>query len=215
MQTITMLVLAATVTTAVRSTAYYLTKSSDDPHGDVLRSYGYIPIKLPSMLMSVGSLYYVDPKVKDFWAICHAEKSDLVEVKSSRSVDIQQSLARSGRLATGINIDLGWLIGTSVDKDFVVNVQSSLTDVMLEEMPLGHNWQIFTKLMKQPQCNQVAKQYIHAGGYVCQGQKILRATAEYKLDRDAQSKLTTKATAVAGDIKESSSLPWSRRASRP
>jgi hypothetical protein len=45
-------------------------------------------------------------------------------------------------------------------------------------------------------------QFIHAGGYVCQGQKILRATAEFKLDRDAQSKLGANATATSGDVKE-------------
>ena len=203
MQTITMLALAAIATTAVPSTAYYLSMPSDDPHSDTLRGYGFIPINPPSTLISVGSLYYVDSKVRSFTAICHAEKSDLdIFTKTSPSWEMQQSLARSGRLATGVDIDLGWLIKTGVDKNYVVKVQSSLTDVLLEEMPLGPSRLIFAKLMEQSQCNQVAMQYIHAGGYVCQGQKILRATAEYKLDRDAQSKLAAKATAAPGEIKE-------------
>jgi hypothetical protein len=44
--------------------------------------------------------------------------------------------------------------------------------------------------------------YLHAGGYVCQGQKILQATAEFKLDRDAQSKLAANAKATTDNIKD-------------
>ncbi len=78
MRTMTMLALAATVTTtAVPAAAYYLTTPGDDPLGDTLRKYGFVPINPPSNLMNVGSLYYVDSKVKDFKAICNAEKADL------------------------------------------------------------------------------------------------------------------------------------------
>src|SRR6266404_5208531 len=146
MRTMTMLALAATVTaTAVPAAAYYLTRPGDDPLGDTLRQYVFVPINPPSNLMNVGSLYYVDSAVKDFKAICHAEKADLDgAVVSSRS------------------------------------------------------WE----LVEKPQCSQVAMQYIHAGGYVCQGQKILQATAEFKLDRDAQSKLATRTRATADNIKD-------------
>jgi hypothetical protein len=204
MQTMTMLVLAATMTTAtVPPAAYYWTRPSDDPLGDTLRGYGFLPINPPSNLMDVGSLYYVDSKVKTFTAICHAEKADLEDsVVSSRSFQMQESLERTGRFSTGVKVDVGWLLNGGVDKNYVVKVHSSLTDVVLEEIPLGPNWLIFAKLMKQPQCNQMAMQHIDAGGYVCQGQKILRATAEFKLDRDAQSKLAANATATSGDIKE-------------
>jgi hypothetical protein len=49
MQTMTMLALAATVTTAaVPSAAYYWTRPGDDPLGDTLRGYGFVPINPPS-----------------------------------------------------------------------------------------------------------------------------------------------------------------------
>jgi hypothetical protein len=204
MQTMTMLALAATVTTAaVPPAAYYWTRPSDDPLGDTLRGYGFVPINPPSNLMNVGSLYYVDSAVKDFKAICHAEKDDLEDsVVSSRSWEMQETLERNGRFATGVQVDVGWLLNGGVDKNYVVKVHSSLTDIVLEEIPLGPNWLIFAKLMEKPQCSQVAMRYIHAGGYVCQGQKILQATAEFKLDRDAQSKLAANAEATADDIKD-------------
>jgi hypothetical protein len=204
MRKMTILALAAVVTTvAVPAGAYYLTTPSNDPLGDTLRGYGFVPINPPSNLINVGSLYYVDSGVKEFTTICNAEISDLENaVVSSRSWQMQESLERNGRFATGINIDVGWLLKSNLDKDYVVKVNSSLTDVVLQEIPLGANWLIFAKLMEKPQCNQMAMRYIHAGGYVCQGQKILQATAEFKLDRDAQSKLASKATATSNDIKE-------------
>jgi hypothetical protein len=204
MRTMTMLALAATVTTTtVPAAAYYWTMPGDDPLGDTLRRCGFVPINPPSNLMNVGSLYYVDSKVKDFKAICNAEQDDLKDsVVSSRSWEMQQSLERNGRFATGVNVDVGWLVNGGLDKNYVVKVHSSLTDVLLEEIPLGSNWLIFAKLMKKPQCSQVALRYIHAGGYVCQGQKILHATAEFKLDRDAQSKLAAGSKATADNVRD-------------
>ena len=98
MRTMTMLALAATVTTvALPAAAYYLTDHSDDPLGDTLRNYGYVPINPPSNLMNVGSLYYVDSRVKDFRAICNAEQDDLKgSVVFSPSWEMQESLERNG-----------------------------------------------------------------------------------------------------------------------
>jgi hypothetical protein len=213
----TMLALAATVTTtAVPAAAYYWTTShSDDPLGDTLRNYGFVPINPPSNLMNVGSLYYVDSKVKDFKAICNAEKDDLKDsVVSSRSWEMQENLERNGRFATGVKVDVGWLLNGGVDKNYVMKVHSSLTDIILDEIPLGSNWVIFAKLMEKPQCSQVAMRYIHAGGYVCQGQKILQATAEFKLDRDAQSKLAANAKATGDAIKDIVKLAVAERPDR-
>ena len=205
MRTMTMLALAATVTTtAVPAAAYYWTTSRSEDHlGDTLRNYGFVPINPPSNLMNVGSLYYVDSRVKDFRAICNAEKADLEgSVVSSPSWEMQESLERNGRFATGVKVDVGWLLNGGLDNNYVVKVHSSLTDVRLEEIPLGSNWLIFAKLMEKPHCNEVAMRYIHAGGYVCQGQKILHATAEFKLDRDAQSKLAASSKVAADNIKD-------------
>jgi hypothetical protein len=153
--------------------------------------------------MDVGSLYYVDAAVKDFKAICHPEKADLDGVlKASRSWEMQQNLERKGRFSTDVKVDFGWLINGEVDNNHIQKVHFSLTDVVLEEIPLGPNWLIFAKLMDKPECNRVAMQYIHAGGYVCQGQKILRATTEFKLDRDVQNKLAASAKATVGEIQD-------------
>ena len=203
MRTMTKIALAATVATvAVPLVLHYWNMPGEDPLGDTLRAYGFVPINPPSNLMEVGSLYYVDPEVREFKAICHADKADLDGVVvSSRSWEMQENLERNGRFNTGVKIDLGWVVSGSDDKDYVVKVRASLNDVMIEEIPLGSNLQIYTKLMSKPQCNEVAMQYLHGGGYVCQGQKILQATAEYKLDRDTQDKLAANAKASSDEIK--------------
>jgi hypothetical protein len=194
--------LATTMTAiAVPVAAYYATMPSDDRLGEILREYDFVPITPPSNLMTVGSLYYVDAQVKHFKAICHAQKTDLEgHLIVSRSWEMQEKLERNGRLATGIKVDFGWLLKVDGEDNYVQKVHASLTDVVLEEIPLGPNWLIFGKLMEKPECLRVAMEHIDAGGYVCQGQKILQATAEYKLDIDARRKLATEAKATADDI---------------
>jgi hypothetical protein len=201
MRTRTTIALAA-VFAAAPAAAYISTVPPEDPIGDVLKNYGYLPINPPSNLMTVGSIYYVDSNLKGFFAICDADKSDLDSVHTSSSLELQQSLQQNGQLATGISIDLGWLLKGKTDENYVVTVKTSLTDVTLDEIPLGPNWLIFAKLMNKPYCNRMAMQYIHAGGYVCQGTKILHATSEFKLDRDAQAKLETDAAATPEGIKD-------------
>jgi hypothetical protein len=204
MRRMTMLALASVMAAAaVPAAAYYWPRGGDDPLGDTLRGYGMVPIAPPSMLMNVGSLYYVDAAVRDFKLICAAEKADLDgAVKTSRSWEMQQSLERKGRFATDVKVDLGFALDGDVGGQSVQAVHFSLTDVTLEEISLGANWLIFNKLMAKPECNRMAVQHLHAGGYVCQGQKILRATAEFKLGSDTESKLKTKAKVTADEVKD-------------
>lgn len=204
MRRMIMLALAFSATAvAVPAAAHFWPRSGDDPLGETLYGYGLVPITPPSNLMNVGSLYYVDAAVKEFRAICHAEQADVEDaVTASRSWEIEQQLKRKGRFATNVKIDFGGQIGGDVDNNYVQTVHFSLTDIVIEEIPLGPNWLIFAKLMEKPECNKVAMQYIHAGGYVCQGQKVLQATAEFKLDVDTRNKLVTNAKATDDEIKD-------------
>src|SRR5437899_10862814 len=128
MRRIMMLGLAATiVAVAAPAAAYFLTRRGDDQLAETLRAYGFVPIRPPSNLMNVGSLYYVDSRVKDFKAICNAEIDDLKDsVVSSRSWEMQENLERNGRFATGVKVDVGWLVNGGLDKNYVVKVHSSL-----------------------------------------------------------------------------------------
>ena len=163
------LVAIAALVVAAPLAAHSFQKPGSDQLGDTLREFGFIPKNPPTTLMTLGSIYYVDSEAKHFFPICIANKDDIGDaVRSSPSVELQQSLERKGQLATGISIDIGWLLKGSADSNYVVKVNYSLTDVRVEEIALGANWQVFGKLMDQPQCSQMAMRYLHAGGYVCQ-----------------------------------------------
>jgi hypothetical protein len=193
--------IAALVTAAaVPPAVYYLTKSRSDPLTETLRRYGFLPIMPPSNLMEVGTLYYVNTAVTEFKAICRADKTDLQDaVAQSRSWEMQQDLERNGGFATSMKVDFSVLLGGDVGGNYSQKVHASLTDVLIDEITLGANSLIFTKLMEKAECSQVATQILSDGGYVCQGQKILQATARYGLDE--QNKLEVKAKANADQVK--------------
>jgi hypothetical protein len=181
---------SAIVVVAIPAAAYYLHAPSNDPLGDKLRRYGFFPVEPPSTLMEVGGLYYVSADARKFTPICQAEKTDLdTAVSESRSVKIEEDLAQDGGLTTEISLKLGSLVGGSGDNSYVQKVHFSLTDVKLQEIALGSDSLIYAKLMARPECNSVAARLVVTDGYVCQGQRILRATAEYKFDRDSLMKL--------------------------
>jgi hypothetical protein len=115
---------------------------------------------------------------------------------------MQQKLERKGQAATGISVDIGWLLKGSTDNNYVVKVNYSLTDVHVEEIALGASSLVYGKLMDQPQCSRMANQYLRAAGYVCQVASILSATAEFKLDSDSQSKLSTSSSATVNEVKD-------------
>jgi hypothetical protein len=201
--------LAAALATVIVPAATYrlMTPADEDPMAETLRDFGFVRVRLPSNLMNVGSLYYVDSGLKDFKTTCHARAAEFGEdVIASRSWDIEKTLQRKGQLDTAVSIDFGSIVTGAYANDYTHTVRFSLTQVTVEELPLDRSSLVYTKLMNDPACNNVALQFVDDAprGYVCQVQKTLRATAEIKLDRDVQDKLqaSAKVTDVAGKIKE-------------
>ncbi len=90
------------------------------------------------------------------------------------------------------------MIKSGVNSGFSQTVHFSLTDILLDEITLGDNGLIYAKLMSKPQCNQIAMQLLNSDGYVCQGQKILRARAEIETDQTASHKVAGDAGATFG-----------------
>jgi hypothetical protein len=193
MKRVTM-VAAALGMSAVPAVAYYVERPANDPLAEELHDYGFFPVNPPSTLMEVGSLYYVSADVRDFSAICRVSDAGLQPaVFESPSVEIEEDLKQNGSFETGVTVNLQSLLRGNIGDSYTRTVHFSLTDVRLEEIPLSSNWTILEKLMTKPECGEVAVRLVESGAYVCQGQKILRATAEFKLDRDGESKLNTEA----------------------
>lgn len=189
---------------AVPASAYYWSKPTEDALGRTMRGLGFMPLTPPSNLVSVGSLYYVDPQARFFKTVCHAEEADLEgAVVVSPSARVIADELHSGRFATDIWIDLGGLLKGDVDKNYQVNVHYSLTDVFVREISLGNNRRVFAKMMAKPECNETVTDLINTGGgYVCQVQQALQATAEFKVELDEHSKLMTKTRGATDEIKQ-------------
>src|SRR5437763_7387029 len=84
----------------------YLGSASDDALQRTLRNLGFLPLAVPSNLISVGSLYYVDSEVRFFKAICHAKDIE-DQIMRSPSIRLEETLRRNGQFATGVQVDLG------------------------------------------------------------------------------------------------------------
>jgi hypothetical protein len=191
------ILLAMTVALGAGPAAYYATMPNDDPLVETLHEYGLDPIHPPSNLLQVGSLYLVDARTGTYTPICDADKTDLENaVRTSPSFEISNSLEQRGKFTASVKATS--LFDGDAGRDYVVRIHSSLTDVELTEIALGTNLTIFQKLMAKSTCAAVAMQFVNANRYVCQGQRILTATAHYRLERDARGQLTARAS--AGDV---------------
>ncbi len=198
-------VLAAAVmlvgTAAVAATYEWNKPTSSDPFDYTLSQYHFRGIHPPSNLLTVGSLYYVD-RAGVYTTICPAQKPDLDgQVMVSRTWDLEEQLKQDGRLSMEFSIDLRAVLKGGMENSYTHTVHASLSDVVLEEIPLAANLRIMRKLMDDPDCKSQVRKYVDAGKYVCQGQKTLQATAEFKFDRDVQDKLATDANLTPDEIK--------------
>jgi hypothetical protein len=183
---------------AIPAAAYYFQPPPNDPLADRLRAFGFFPVEPPSTLVDVGALYYVSANTSEFTPICHAEKADLeAAVSESKSIKIEEDLAQDGGLTTKVTVKFGSLVKGASDSSYIQKVHFSLTDIVLQEIALGPNNLIYAKLMDKPECSAVANRLVNTDGYVCQGQRVLRATARYELDRDSLSKLEGHADSTA------------------
>jgi len=117
---------------------------------------------------------------------------------------IEEDLRQNGSFETNMSVSFRSLIqgSGSAGNYYVQTVHFSLTDTVLEEIPLEANLQISKKLMSRSECNAAVLPLLNSSGYVCQGQEVLLATAEYKLDRDSQNKLTTGANIAPEKVNE-------------
>jgi hypothetical protein len=198
------LILAAAMTAvALPAAAYYLTIPSDDEYVKTIRGLGFMPLPLPSNLITVGALYYVDSSGRYFRTACPVEKSDLSSVvRKSRVPEFSGDALRNGRFSTNFRLDVGAALGGNGGASYEQRVHYSLTDAFVEEVSLSHNRMIREKLMLTTSCNQEVLDGFRNGGYICQGQQTLEATAEFKLDRETEKKVEGNVKTTPGAIRD-------------
>jgi hypothetical protein len=162
---------------------------------DTLRSFGYRPLSLPTSDMSVGALYAVDSKARFFDIVCDVDPAELAgALKRTTGGEIVAHLQTDRQFESAVKVDLGWLINSDGAANAKQTVNFSLTDIVVESISHEKSVELFIKMAERPSCGRAITEALHGGGYVCQGLKVLEATAEYKLDRNTSGKMHTKAT---------------------
>jgi hypothetical protein len=183
---------------ALSAIGYAASRPSGNQLEDALRSFGYLPLRLPSSEMTVGAIYRIDSKVRFFDVVCDADPADLAgAVKRSSGGDWQSDALSSRQFNTGVQIDLGWLLKGDAAANQKQNVHFSFTDIVEETISYEKSQQLLKSMAERPSCGQAIVDAVNSGGYVCQGLKLLEATTEYKLDQDTMRKLGTSATTKA------------------
>jgi hypothetical protein len=129
-----------------------------------------------------------------------ADIEDIVTVSPIPTVQADE--LRSGQFDTGVKVDLGFLTNGSGGNSYVQKVHYSLTDVSMREIPLDKTLLLFDKLMAKPECNHAVNAVMRAGGYICQGQQVLHATAEFSISNEDSSKIAAETKAKPEDVKD-------------
>lgn len=181
---------------------HLMNRPADNHLGDALRDFGYLPLPLPTSKMNVGSLYYVDSKVRFFDVVCSARHSDLDgQIDVASGADLQMDVLTNGQFESTVKLDLGWLLNGGAESKAKQAVHFSLTDISVELISHEKSRELLIEMANRPHCYNAVADVIDRGGYVCHAVKVLEATAEYKLDRDTQNKLSA-GTAQAADVKD-------------
>jgi hypothetical protein len=174
--------------------AYWWTKPPHNQFKDTLRGFGFRPLSLPTSDMSVGALYAVDSKARFFDVVCDVNAAELAgAVKRTTSGEVVAHLQTDRQFESAVKVDLGWLIDGNGRTSEKQTVNFSLTEIVVESISHETSIDLFIRMAERPSCGRAIAEALESGGYVCQGLKVLEATAEYKLDRDTLGKISAKA----------------------
>jgi hypothetical protein len=170
----------------VPSLLYIAAKPSyeQDKLEEMLNGIGFLPIKPPSNLLTLGSIYAIDQQVRFFQLICPASFDDLKQAvqQSPSEHTIANQLSRTNYSAKLSGKVANFTGSANTTDDFLSKVQLKFTDVNVFELNLERSFEIYQKLMSKNSCDSAVQAALQAGGYACQGRALLQASAEYNVD---------------------------------
>ena len=190
---VTIGLVAAFMSITVPAAIYAATKPPDNEFNVVLRDFGYRPLSLPTSDMTVGVLYKLDPKARFFDVVCEINADELANaVRRARSPEMTANLQTDRQFDSRIRVDIAGLnAGGKLNESQTVHF--SLNDIIVESISYEASTDLFIRMANRPSCERGIADALNNGGYVCQGLKVLEATAEYKLDRTTLGKIDAKA----------------------
>jgi hypothetical protein len=145
---------------------------------EAIIAIGFHPITPPMLLRAPGSIYHVSSDGQDYDMLCEVAPDRLVGVtRTSSSTTQVTSELRKAQYA--LDSKIVHSIQSRADAKLAESVKLELDDVQVLEVSLEDLSIIADELFHRDSCDREVKRYLENGEYVCQGQRVLKASTKY------------------------------------
>jgi hypothetical protein len=145
---------------------------------------GFYPLKPPSTLVGPGSIYHVTRDGKYYVTVCKADQADITPlIERSPSEEMVARELQKGSYS--LSADGVKSINARLDGDVFESAHYTLSSVSVLEISLANNRAIATRLQENKDCDEAINELLKNREFVCQGQAVLLASAEYRLTSKA------------------------------
>jgi hypothetical protein len=161
-----------------------------------IRKIGFYPISPPSVLTATGSIFHVTDMGHQYITVCRVRPemiADKVAFSPTEKVTAQELSSASTDITAKL---LSELAGEGVAK-VVESINYSLTSVTVGEISSADLNGVFVELQKDPNCRNEVDRLLKLGEFVCQGQRILKASAQVGVNYSSDLMVNAEAKAEA------------------
>jgi len=145
---------------------------------EAISAIGFHPITPPMLLRAPGSIYHVSANGQDYDMLCEVAPNRLIGVtRTSSSATQVTSELRKAQYSLDSKVVRS--IESRADAQLAESLRLELDDVQVLEVSLEDLAIIADELFHRESCDRVVRQYLENGEYVCQGQRVLKASTKY------------------------------------
>jgi hypothetical protein len=163
---------------------YYIvdvTAGDDDALRGRLYEMGFVPLKMPSTGVHLGSIYAVETS-GDLQPVCEADRTRIDQIAVPyHGLDTEASYLSEGHLS--LSFSTHQLLSDRAKSNYKTTVNFKMRDITVREIPLDQDSVIQTELLNSNEgCDLTTRRLLRLGKYVCQVQKVIEANAEITID---------------------------------
>ena len=195
--------LAAAVAMALPAGVYFVGKpSQQDALEQAIITLQFFPVRPPSMLRGLGSLYHVDLNGNILDTVCTADQvlvGNLVH-ESPTTLIVANALQNAGYAIDGNIVDK---INAKLSTKQFRSIRYELRDVRVIEIAQAGLTGINRRLTQDLDCDETIGRLVRARELVCQGASVLLASAEYRVELEQSAEAGSVAMSelqVASDV---------------
>jgi hypothetical protein len=163
---------------------------------EAITAIGFHPITPPVLLRAPGSIYHVSSDGQDYDMLCEVSPDRLVGVTHS-SFSITQVSSELRKSQYSLDSKVVRSIESRADAKLAESLKLELDDVQVLEVSIEDLSIIADELLHRESCDRAVQRYLANGEYVCQGQRVLKASTKY---------VTAYDNAAAGSVEHTTDL---------